>query len=121
MNVSEVLDAIRSSDDYAGQIAHVRTLPGREPRHGTLEHEPSEKMQVVLRELGIDRLYTHQTEAINLALAGEDVVVVAATASGKTLCYTIPIAEAIYERGTSRAFLIFPTKALAQDQLRKLE
>ncbi len=121
MDVSDLLEAIRSSRDYAGQIAHVRELPKREGRYGDLQAELSEKMQAVLGELGIARLYTHQTEAVNLALAGENVVIVAATASGKTLCYTIPIAEAIYERGTSRAFLIFPTKALAQDQLRKLE
>jgi len=120
MDVTDLLEGIRSREDYADQIVHVRELPAREARYGELRTELSNEMQLVLRELGIERLYTHQTEAVNLALAGENVVIVAATASGKTLCYSIPIAEAIYERPTSRALLLFPTKALAQDQLRKL-
>jgi len=114
------LQAIKDAPEYAAQIAHVRELPAREARFRDLDHELHPKVQQVLAELHIDQLWEHQAEAIDLALDGENVVVVSATASGKTLCYTIPIAEQLYSRPVSRALLVYPTKALAQDQLHKL-
>jgi len=120
MDIAAVIEDIRNARDYQGQIAHLRELKPRRATYGELTTPLSQRMQQVLKDLGIRRLYAHQTQAIGLALRGENVVVVASTAGGKTLCYTIPVAEAIYQRPTSRAFLIFPTKALAQDQLRKL-
>ena len=66
---------------------------------------------------GIARPYTHQAEAIEAVHAGEDVVVVTPTASGKSLCYTLPILQAIADDPASRALLLFPTKALGQDQV----
>ncbi len=77
-------------------------------------------LQTALRREGIDRLFSHQAEAVNTALAGRHVVVVTGTASGKTLCYNLPVLEAILERPTARRIYLFPTKALAQDQLRSL-
>ncbi|MFQ6097071.1 MAG: DEAD/DEAH box helicase, partial [Armatimonadota bacterium] len=120
MDFSALIEEIRGSRDYRGQIVDVRVLPARKPRYGDLTAPLSDRLRSILDDLGIRRLYSHQATAIDLALRGENVVVVASTAGGKTLCYTIPVAEAIYNRPTSRAFLIFPTKALAQDQLRKL-
>ncbi|MFS8641116.1 MAG: DEAD/DEAH box helicase, partial [Symbiobacteriaceae bacterium] len=69
-----------------------------------------------LRSRGIQRLYSHQAEAIAASLRGEDVVVVTPTASGKTLCYNLPVLQRILERPEARALYLFPTKALAQDQ-----
>ena len=66
---------------------------------------------------GIERPYTHQAEAIEAVHAGEDVVVVTPTASGKTLCYSLPILQAIADDPAARALLLFPTKALGQDQV----
>lgn len=120
MEIAAVIDDIREAEDYQGQIAHLRELKRRRAKYGELKTPLSKQMQQVLSGLGIRRLYSHQAEAIELALGGENVAVVASTAGGKTLCYTIPVAQAIYQQPTSRAFLIFPTKALAQDQLRKL-
>jgi len=117
---SALIEEIRSARTYEGQIAHVRTTSRRRARYGELDRPLHSVVQGLLTELGIKRLFSHQTEAVSRALKGENVAVVASTSSGKTLCYTIPIAERIYERPTSRAFLVFPTKALAQDQLRKL-
>src|SRR6478672_9687674 len=65
----------------------------------------------------IQQLYTHQAEAIAHALAGRHVVTVTPTASGKTLCYNAPVLDAILKDPSSRALYLFPTKALAQDQL----
>src|SRR5205823_7125486 len=69
---------------------------------------------------GIDQLYTHQAEAVDHALAGRHVVVITPTASGKTLCYNAPVLNAILKEPSSRALYLFPTKALAQDQLAEL-
>src|SRR5256714_8922938 len=63
-------------------------------------------------------LWTHQAAAVDLALAGHSVAVATGTASGKSLCYQLPIAQAVLENRRSTALLLFPTKALAQDQLR---
>jgi len=73
-----------------------------------------------LSRLGIEALYTHQADAIDAVRRGEHVVVVTGTASGKTLCYTVPILETLLEEPEATALLLFPTKALAQDQLRGL-
>ena len=68
---------------------------------------------------GAERLYAHQAEAINAALAGRNVVVATSTASGKTLCFNVPVLEALARDPLARALYIYPTKALAQDQLGK--
>ncbi|MEZ4580694.1 MAG: DEAD/DEAH box helicase [Caldilineaceae bacterium] len=69
---------------------------------------------------GITRLYSHQADAIGAALAGQDVVVVTPTASGKTLCYNGPVLNSLLRDPAGRALYLFPTKALAQDQLAEL-
>ncbi len=73
-----------------------------------------------LRAKGIEQLYTHQAEAMTHALAGRDVVIITPTASGKTLCYNGPVLSSILRDPSSRALYLFPTKALAQDQLAEL-
>ena len=73
-----------------------------------------------LQSRGIEQLYTHQADAIEHALAGRHVVVITPTASGKTLCYNAPVLSAILQDSSSRALYLFPTKALAQDQLAEL-
>jgi DEAD/DEAH box helicase domain-containing protein len=74
-----------------------------------------------LASRGVDQLYTHQAEAIEHALAGRHTVVITPTASGKTLCYNAPVLDAILKDSSSRALYLFPTKALAQDQLAELQ
>ena len=74
-----------------------------------------------LASRGVDQLYTHQAEAIEHALAGRHTVVITPTASGKTLCYNAPVLDAILQDPSSRALYLFPTKALAQDQLAELQ
>jgi DEAD/DEAH box helicase domain-containing protein len=73
-----------------------------------------------LKARGIDQLYSHQAAAIDHALAGRNVVIVTPTASGKTLCYNAPVLDAILRDPSTRALYLFPTKALAQDQLAEL-
>ena len=76
-------------------------------------------MRAALVAAGAERLYTHQAEAINAALAGQNVVVATSTASGKTLCFNVPVLEALARDPLARALYLYPTKALAQDQLGK--
>jgi DEAD/DEAH box helicase domain-containing protein len=79
------------------------------------------RLRQALKSRGIARLYTHQAESIDHALAGQDVVVITPTASGKTLCYNAPVLHSILQDPSSRALYLFPTKALAQDQLAELQ
>lgn len=120
MEFESFVEGIQRARGYEGQIAHVRVTPAGPPTYADLDVTLHPAVQSILSSLGIRRLYSHQAEAIAASLNGEHVCVVASTAGGKTLCYTIPLAQRLCERPTSRAFLIFPTKALAQDQLRKL-
>ncbi len=113
------LDALRRERDYAGQLAHVEKLPARPARYGAVHERLSPPVQAALRAAGADRLYTHQAEAINAALAGQNVVVATSTASGKTLCFNAPVLEALARDPLARALYLYPTKALAQDQLGK--
>ena len=113
------LDTLRRERGYAGQLAHVRTLPARAPRYGRLGRPLSPPVQRALVAIGAERLYAHQAAAITAALAGHHVVVATSTASGKTLCFNIPVLEALATDPLARALYIYPTKALAQDQLGK--
>jgi DEAD/DEAH box helicase domain-containing protein len=79
------------------------------------------RLRQALESRGIARLYTHQAESIDRALRGQHVVVITPTASGKTLCYNAPVLHAILQDPSSRALYLFPTKALAQDQLTELQ
>src|ERR671916_2091202 len=97
----------------------VASLP---PRPAKLVEPPAlhPELLAALRREGVERLYSHQREAYELVRSGENVVVATATASGKSLCYKIPAFENALESAASRALFLYPTKALAQDQLGKI-
>jgi len=119
MDVAALLKRIESRKDYGGQLQHVRLLPERSGRFATPATPLPEALARLLATKGIEQLYCHQVEALELARAGRDFVVVTGTASGKTLCYNLPILESAFAGG-GRALYLFPTKALAQDQLKGL-
>ena len=104
--------------DLEGELVHYRVVRGSGAIYETLEPPLSGPMQARLAERGITDLYRHQAQAIRNIRDGVHTVLVSGTASGKTLCYQVPIAERILEQPKSTALLMFPTKALAQDQLR---
>ena len=120
MDAREFLESIKTSKQYRDQIVHVEHVPAREARFADLDPAGSGEFGQALARLGISRFYTHQAQAIQAVRRGEHVVVVTATASGKTLCYNVPVIEHLQENRASRALYIYPTKALAQDQLGKL-
>ncbi len=120
MDFSAFLDEIRSSPGYRGQIVYVRELPEREARYADPAEPLSEPVRGALAARGIDRLYTHQAQALGLARAGQDLLVVTGTASGKSLCYQIPVVEMLLADRDTTALMLFPTKALSQDQFQSM-
>ena len=100
------------------QMVHAEELSQRLAAFADVDLEP--RLRAALAAQGIDRLYTHQAEAVGHVRDGRHVVVVTSTASGKTLCYHIPILEALLADPMATALAIYPTKALAQDQFRGL-
>jgi DEAD/DEAH box helicase domain-containing protein len=119
MDVSALLKRMQARPNYAGQLEHVEILPERPGRHDAPQKPLAEPLRRLLAERGIEQLYSHQVAALEAARAGRDFVVVTGTASGKTLCYNLPILEAALQ-ADARALYLFPTKALAQDQLKGL-
>ena len=120
MNALRFIEHIRSQADYAGQVVHVEALPARRARFAATAQPLPEAIMKALQSDGIEQLYTHQAQAIDAARAGQNIIVVTGTASGKTLCYNIPVLETLLQDNRSKALYLFPTKALAQDQLRSL-
>jgi DEAD/DEAH box helicase domain-containing protein len=110
----------RRARGWHGGITAIRRLPAREPRYADLPPDLPPSIVRTLKARGIERLYLHQAETYRLACEGRNVVVVTPTASGKTLCYNLPILSALANDADARALYLFPTKALAQDQLTEL-
>jgi len=120
MQAETFLARIAKRDFFKDQICHVETIPARPARHKEVPGGLHERVQAALARQGIHRLYAHQADAIAAVRQGRSVVVVAGTASGKTLCYNIPAVEALAQDSLATMLYLFPTKALAQDQLRGL-
>lgn len=120
VDIKKFLKSIEAADFYKNQIVHKHTIPTREARFTPMRTPLPGKLQDVLKRTGIENLYSHQVEAVEALRKGRSVVIVTSTASGKTLCYNIPVLESLIEDPEARALYLFPTKALAQDQLRVL-
>ncbi|HEX6739385.1 MAG TPA: DEAD/DEAH box helicase [Vicinamibacteria bacterium] len=101
-------------------LAALRHYPAEPARHAEFPEELHPELRRVLAARGISRLYSHQREAWDAVQAGRNTVVVTPTASGKTLCYNLPVLDRILRDPDARALYLFPTKALAQDQLAEL-
>jgi DEAD/DEAH box helicase domain-containing protein len=115
-----VLDELLEDPSFARGIVHHEVLPAREAAYADWPGWLEPRIRAGLAARGIDRPYVHQAEAIEAVHAGEDVVVVTPTASGKSLTYTVPILQAIAEDPAARALCLFPTKALGQDQVAEI-
>ena len=102
------------------ELVHAESLPARPARYAEIAEPLPRALRHVLDAQGIGRLYSHQAQAIGLARAGKHVVVATGTASGKSLAYNIPVLERLLLEPQATALYLFPTKALAQDQLRGL-
>ncbi len=118
--VHEALDSLAARDVPGEVLTAVRHFPAREAQWAELPSWVNADLAAAYAAKGIRRLYSHQAAAAEAVHSGKNIVVVTPTASGKTLCYNLPVLNAILENSDARALYLFPTKALAQDQLAEL-
>ena len=118
--VSQVLDTLTSRDQTGQVLTAVRHYPAREAQWAEFPQWLNADLRSAYNAKGIRQLYTHQAAAAEAVHAGKNVVIVTPTASGKTLCYNLPVLDAVLSDTDTRALYLFPTKALAQDQLAEL-
>jgi DEAD/DEAH box helicase domain-containing protein len=120
VDVAAFLHDIQRDPAYAEQVVHLRTEPARAARFVEPETPLPEEAARLLAARGIAGLYAHQAAAWDAARRGEHVVVATGTASGKSLCYTLPLLDLLARDPGATALLLFPTKALCQDQAHRL-
>jgi DEAD/DEAH box helicase domain-containing protein len=109
----EFLRELKKSESITG----YHYIPSREPRLVDFPSTLDERLRQALEHRGIEKLYSHQAQAFDLARSGKNAVIVTPTASGKTLCYNLPVLQTIVENSDARAIYLYPTKALTYDQL----
>ncbi|MED3936772.1 DEAD/DEAH box helicase [Priestia megaterium] len=119
-NLQEVMDILQTNPSYEKNIVHWHTIEEKEAKTAPFPASLHTKLRQALENRGIGSLYTHQKTAFDLATSKKNVVAVTPTASGKTLCYNLPVLQSIMENDQARALYLFPTKALAQDQKSEL-
>ena len=115
VDFEEFLRYLKSREYYHKQIYHIEHIPEHKAQYGDLETPLSKRIQRWLDGNNI-RLWRHQADAINLIRKGKNTVIVTSTASGKSLCYNLPVLQSILEEPKTTALYVFPTKALARDQ-----
>ena len=120
MDAKDFIERLKTRPFFNGQVVAVREVPRRPAAYADLPGGLHHAVEHALRREGIERLYSHQASAIEHVRAGRNVVIVTGTASGKTLCYNIPVVEALVGDALATMLYLYPTKALAQDQLRAL-
>jgi DEAD/DEAH box helicase domain-containing protein len=116
----EVLERLLADPVVARAVVARRTIPARAAETRPLPDWLDPRLRAGLAARGLSSLYRHQAEALDALRAGEDIAVVTPAASGKSLCYDLPVLQAIGEDPSARALYLFPTKALSQDQLAAL-
>jgi len=120
LNLSQLLDTLKADDRFLRNVNRWEVIPPAPGRYADFPASLNPRLRDVFRDRGIDRLYSHQAEAVELANSGASFVVPTPTASGKTLCYNLPVLDRILGDPQARALYLFPTKALSQDQMHEV-
>jgi DEAD/DEAH box helicase domain-containing protein len=120
MHVRELLDELLTSLETGPLITAVRHFGAKPPVFAPFPSSLDPRIVEALKARGVQQLYSHQAKAFETVAKGEHLVVVTPTASGKTLCYNLPVLQALVQQPEARVLYLFPTKALAQDQLAEL-
>lgn len=120
MNLEQLIDRLKRTPSFMENVTHWETLPAKEARFAPFPEALDGRLPPVLAARGVHQLYTHQREAFDRVAEGRDICVVTPTASGKTMCYNLPVLNAILKNGDARALYLFPTKALSADQVSEL-
>lgn len=121
MNVAQILDSLRNDAGFQHHLTTWHTVPEKPAQHADFPEGLNPKLIHSFQERGIEKLYTHQASAVEAVLNDENVCVVTPTASGKTMCYNVPVLNRLMENPNARALYLFPTKALSQDQVHELK
>src|SRR2546429_950249 len=121
VSLEQILDGLARDSEFQETVTRWERIPPKPARYAPFPEWLDGRISAALRRRGIQQLYSHQAAALEATRAGKNIVVVTPTASGKTLCYDLPVIDAIAKDPSARALYIFPTKALAQDQLAELE
>lgn len=111
----------QSMQDHESPVRAIRYEPARAARYAPFPERLDPKLRSALQSRGIDELYLHQAASVEHSLEGRNVAVVTPTASGKTLCYNLPVVQSLLSDPAARALYLFPTKALAEDQRLELQ
>lgn len=120
MNLEQFLEVIKKEKSIMPNVTFWRVVPEKLPVYSDFPSDVNPRLAEVLKEKGINRLYSHQASTWQQVRSGKNVVVVTPTASGKTLCYNLPVLDTILSNPDARALYLFPTKALSQDQVAEL-
>jgi DEAD/DEAH box helicase domain-containing protein len=120
VDIRQLLNQLRTDREFMRRVAAWERLPAREARTAPFPTSLDQRLVAALQSRGIESLYTHQAHAIEAVSRGEHIAAVTSAASGKTLCYNLPVLDALLRNPATTALYLFPTKALAQDQLATL-
>jgi DEAD/DEAH box helicase domain-containing protein len=115
MSIADLIASLRLNRDFMNNVVAWERLPAHPPAVEPFDLPAS--IQNALQTRGITHLFTHQAAAVTAVAQKQNVIIATTTASGKSLCYTIPVFQRLLERPKARALYLFPTKALSQDQL----
>ncbi len=119
--VHEIIKELAPNDPANEVVTAIKRFPAKEAQWSPMPDWVCRELTEAYRSKGIERLYSHQADAAERVCRGENVVIVTPTASGKTLCYNLPVLNSVLQNPDTRALYLYPAKALAQDQLAELE
>ncbi len=120
MLLTQYIQQLKTDPAFMANVTAWREVPARSARYAPFPEGVDKRIIEAMAQRGIHSLYTHQEQAVRFSMQGKDIAVVTPTASGKTLCYNLPVLTEILKDPTSRALYLFPTKALSQDQSSEL-
>ena len=120
MSLARFKEKLETDPRLRGNVTFRYTIPAAPGKYQPIPDFVPQELRALLQNRGITQLYSHQAQSLQAVHAGRDIVVVTPTASGKTLCYNLPVIQALLENEETRALYLFPTKALAQDQVAEL-
>lgn len=115
-SISELIESWQRDEEIAKNIAYIRSVDGKAAKYANFPVNLHPSIQHALKTKGIEQLYSHQRQALDYGMSGQHFTAITPTASGKSLCYHLPVLQQILNDPSSRAIYLFPTKALAQDQ-----
>ena len=121
MNLRQIIDSLQQDHQFRNNLTTWHTIPAKEPQMADFPSGVDSKLVDSFARRGIHQLYSHQANAIESVLDDENICVVTPTASGKTMCYNVPVLNQLIKNPNARALYLFPTKALSQDQVHELK